>query len=123
MESLMDFRELYLTQHARAHANAMAGGIPSNQDLALHDLTHEQIRRRPVTGVNSLAFVLWHATRAEDIGVNVIIAERPQVFDEGGWATRLNVARRDLGSGMTEEEVDAFNEDIAVGALLDYRIE
>jgi hypothetical protein len=43
------------------------------------------------------------------------------VLDEGGWAVRLNVSHRDLGSGMTEWEVDDFNERINVAELLSYR--
>lgn len=117
----MEFRDLYLTQHARAHSTTMAGGTPSAQDIALKDLTAEQIRSRPLAGLNSMAWVLWHATRSEDIGVNVIVAEREQVWDEGEWGTRLNVKRRDLGSGMTYEEVNAFNAQVDVGALLAYR--
>ncbi len=114
----MEFRDLYLTQHARAHSATMAGGTPSAQDIALKDLTAEQIRSRPLAGLNSMAWVLWHHSRAEDIGVNVIVAEREQVWDEGEWGTKLNVARRDLGSGMTYDEVDAFNAQVDVEALL-----
>lgn len=117
----MDFRDLYLTQHARAHSATMAGGTPSAQDIALKDLTAEQIRSRPQAGLNSIAWVLWHHTRSEDIGVNVIVAEREQVWDEGGWSAKVNVTRRDLGSGMSYEEVNAFNQAVEVGALLAYR--
>lgn len=117
----MDFRDLYLTQHARAHSTTMAGGTPSAQDIALKDLTAAQIRTRPQAGVNSIAWVLWHHTRSEDIGVNVIVAEREQVWDEGEWGAKLKVARRDLGSGMTYDEVDTFNAEVNVEALLAYR--
>jgi hypothetical protein len=117
----MDFRYLYLTQHARAHSATMAGGTPSAQDIALKDLTAEQIRSRQLAGLNSMAWVLWHHSRAEDIGVNVIVAEHEQVWDEGEWGTKLNVTRRDLGSGMTYEQVDEFNAQVDVEALLAYR--
>jgi hypothetical protein len=117
----MDFRDLYLTQHARAHSATMAGGSPSAQDIALKDLTAEQIRSRPQAGLNSMAWVLWHHSRSEDIGVNVIVAECEQVWDERDWGAKLNVARRDLGSGMNYAEVDAFNAAVDVEALLAYR--
>lgn len=117
----MDFRELYLTQHARAHSATMAGGSPSAQDIALNALTEAQIRARPQAGLNSIAWVLWHASRTEDVGINVIVAERAQVWDEGEWGAKLKVARRDIGSGMTYEEVEAFNTSVNVKALLAYR--
>jgi hypothetical protein len=77
---------------------------------------------RPQPGVNSLAWLLWHMTRAEDVGLNVIIAQRPQVLDEGDWLSRMNILRRDVGTGMTALEVDAFNKRISVEALLAYRV-
>src|SRR5437868_11897107 len=105
----MDFRDVLLAQHARAHTAAVGGADLSSQDNMLRGVTEEQMRVRPQPGFNSLAWLLWHMTRTEDIAANVIIAERPQVFDEGDWAARLNVSRRDLGSGMTDSEVDEFN--------------
>jgi hypothetical protein len=117
----MDGQELFLSQHARAHAAALTGTDVSNQDLILRDVTYAQMRMRPQPGLNSLAWLIWHMTRAEDIGIDVIVAERPQVFDEGSWAEQLRVSRRDLGSAMSDSEVDHFNEQIEVEALLAYR--
>ena len=64
---------------------------------------YEQLRRRPVKGSNSLAWLLWHMARIEDVAVNVVVANRRQVFDEG-WAERLKVPRRNamhLGEAIT----------------------
>lgn len=118
----MDFRELFLSQHARAHAVEVGGGNPSTQDQMLDGVTEEQMRQRPQPGFNSLAWLFWHMSRTEDIGINLIIAERPQVWDEGGWADRLNVSSRELGAGMTDPEVDDFIERINVAELLAYRV-
>jgi hypothetical protein len=117
----VDFRELFHIQHARAHALEVGGADFSVQDVLLRGVTEEQMRRRPAPGFNSLAWLLWHITRAEDIGINVIIMEQPQVLDEGDWAARLNIPRRDLGSGMTDEEVDDFVVRVNVAELLAYR--
>ncbi len=117
----MDIREFFLTQHARSHAAAVAGGDPSNQDLLLSGVTEEQIRQRPHPSTNSLAWLLWHMTWAEDIGINLVIAGRGQVLDEEKWATRLGIPHRDLGAGMTDKEVEGFTERIDISALLAYR--
>jgi len=60
-------------------------------------LTDEQMRVRPREDLNSLAWLMWHIARAEDIFVNVVFAGRPQVFDDG-WTGKLGVTRRDFGS-------------------------
>lgn len=117
----MDFRELFLAQHGRTHAAAVAEPDLSVQDLILRDVTTAQIRSRPRPDFNSLAWFFWHMTRGEDIGINAIIAGRSQLFDQGDWGRQLRVPRRDVGTGMTEAEVDLFNEQIDVPVLLAYR--
>src|SRR3972149_5613384 len=110
MEAALDFREIILTQHARAHTAEVGGADLSLQDNVLRDLTDEQIRLSPQPGFNSLAWLIWHMTRVEDFGANFILAALPQVFDEGDWAVRLNVSHRYLGSGMTDLEVGELNQ-------------
>src|SRR5262249_61194339 len=67
----------------------------------LTELDEAQIRRRPVEGVNSVAWIVWHTARGEDIGVSRFVAHRPQLFFEEAWGERLNVPEPDLGTGMT----------------------
>lgn len=118
----MDSHELLLAEHAHIHTPEVGKPDLSLQDLVLRDVSHGQMRLRPQPGFNSLAWLVWHMTRAEDVGMNVIIAERPQVLDQGDWLPRMNVLRRDVGTGMTAAEVDEFNERINVDELLDYRV-
>jgi hypothetical protein len=117
----MDVRESFLIQHAHTHAAEVGRPDLSTQDLTLRDVREEQMKLRPRPGFDSLAWLLWHMTHAEDVSINLVIAERPQVLDEGDWPARLNTLRRDAGTGMTAAEVDAFNERIDVDALLAYR--
>jgi len=117
----MDFCELFLAQHARAHTAEVGHPDFSNQDLILRDLTDEHLRMRPHPGLNSLAWVFWHMTRAEDVGVNLVIAQRPQVLDEDGWAMRLGVPLRDVATGMTDQEVKEFSRQVNIVSLLAYR--
>jgi hypothetical protein len=88
-------------------------------DRLLADLTEAEIRARP-QGQNSIAWLLWHVARGEDIGVNAFAYDRPQVFDDGGWAKRIGSGRRDLGTSMTSAEVDTFCASVDVGAIVDY---
>jgi len=118
----MDFRDLLLVQHARTHAMGVGPADISYQDNVLRDLSDDQIRSRPGPEFNSIAWMLWHIGRVEDIGINRVLANTPQVLG-GDWASRLGVDSSHLGSGMTGDEVDAFNDGIDVKALLDYRAE
>jgi hypothetical protein len=123
----MDARGLFLMQHAAMHSAAVSNltsmpGRPfwSIADRTFGGLSNEQMRIRPREDLNSLAWILWHIARAEDIFVNAILAGRDQVFD-GAWTRRLNVTRRDLGFAMTTDEVTELTRAIDVDALREYR--
>jgi hypothetical protein len=107
----MDAAEFFLLRYEPLH------GMMT--DRVLVDLTDAQLRARP-QGQNSIAWLLWHVARAEDIGVNAFACNRPQVFDEGDWGKRIGSGRRDLGTSMTSEEVDAFTARADLRALRDY---
>lgn len=89
-------------------------------DDLLAGLTDEQIRRRPHPGVNTIAWLLWHSARIEDVGVNRFLADRPQVLDDEGFLGRLGVDRRDVGTGMDDPEVDDLSARIDLPALRGY---
>ncbi len=115
----MDALAFFLAQHARLHAADVAEER-SLAERVFGGLTDEQLRLRPGKSFNSLAWLLWHTARTEDAGVNVVVANRRQVFDEG-WAERLKVPRRDIGTGMTDDEVADLSVRIDVGAVKTYR--
>ena len=58
--------------------------------------------------------------RVEDIGINRFVTDGEQVFDAGAWDQLLGVARRDLGTGMTPDEVLDLSAWIDVPALHAY---
>jgi hypothetical protein len=68
-------------------------------------LTDDQVRGRPVPGVNPVAWLMWHAMRVEDVCVNRFVLDRPQVLDSG-WVDRMHTGRRDVGTGMSDAQVD-----------------
>ena len=87
----------------------------------LEKLTDDQLRTRPDPRMNPIIWPLWHIVRCEDITVNRIVADRPQVFDVDDWATRTRVPWRDIGTRMTDEEVAAFSAEIDLAAFRAYR--
>jgi hypothetical protein len=88
-------------------------------DRLLAGLDEAQLRARP-QGQNSIAWILWHVSRAEDIGINRFAEDGREVFDERGWGARIGVKRRDLGTGMTSDEVTELSACVDVPALRHY---
>jgi hypothetical protein len=116
----MDARDMFLQQHSAVHSAAVGGNKVSAAERTLTGLSDEQMRVRPREDLNSIAWLVWHIARAEDIMVSRVLAGRPQVFDDA-WAKRLGITRRDFGIGMSSAEVSELTRQIDLGALREYR--
>ncbi len=119
----MDSIALFLEQHARNHSSKVAKPAEgtNGEDSALQGVTDAQLRKVPQAGMNSVAWVLWHMARSEDVGVHLAGGVK-QVFEEGNWAAKMHVADRGSGSGHTPEDVAKLSSDVDLGALRDYRV-
>jgi hypothetical protein len=116
----MDARDLFLQQHAAVHSVAVGGNKMSMADRTFAGLSDAQMRVRPREDLNSLAWLMFHIARAEDVFVNALLAGRPHVFDDA-WSKRLGITRRDFGFGMTTAEVSDLTQQVDIGALREYR--
>ena len=114
----MDLLRFVLDLHAATHAPDVSGREGIERWLA--GLSEAQMRIRPREGLNSIVWLLWHMARTEDVAVNLVVAARPQVFDEA-WARRMAIPRLDMGTGMTADEVAALSEQADLGAVQRYR--
>jgi hypothetical protein len=116
----MDLLRFILRQHASTHAADLSDARATRFDRLLAGLSESQLRTRPAAGLNSIVWLLWHMARTEDVAVNIVVAARAQVFDEG-WARRMNVPEVHMGSGMTAAEVAVLSERADVAAVRAYR--
>jgi DinB family protein len=108
----MDYAGLIRTQHDELRAfyeRAVQRIVPP-----------ERMTERPGDIGNSIAWIVWHLARAEDVVINAIVRDVPQVLDSGGWAARMGVADHRIGTGFEESEVEALSRAIDVVALDDY---
>lgn len=69
-------------------------------------LTAELAAYRPTAGANSIAWLLWHSARVQDIQV-AQVADVEQVWIRDGWVDRfgLDLPRNDTGYGHGPAEV------------------
>lgn len=107
----MEAIDFFLIRYGELHGRLV--------DDLLSGLSDAQVRGRPHPGVNPVAWLLWHAARVEDVGVNRFLVDRPQVLEDD-WSGRLGEARRDVGTGMTDGEVDALCGRIDLESLRGY---
>lgn len=117
-----DAIQVFLEQHAAVHAAEISGRQAwSLQDEVLDGLSHAQIRTILRPGENSIAWLLWHTTRIEDITLNCLVFERPQLLAGSDWEARLGLHSRDVGASMDEEQVAELSARVSVMALKEYR--
>ncbi len=108
----MDALQFFLQQYETIHM--------STEATILNGLSDEQLRGQPVKNQNSLAWLLWHATRWEDFALTVIDPKHPQILNQENWLERLNLCRRDGGTGMTPDDCVDFNAQVNIAGLRDY---
>jgi hypothetical protein len=107
----MDAREFFVEQFDTVRELA--------HDHCIKGLTDDQLKYQPQEGLNSIAWYLWHTARCQDYSNTLISPGRQQVLNDD-WLARLNVSRRDIGTGMTREECAEFNRAVDIGALRAY---
>ncbi len=75
---------------------------------AVDGLTHEELTWRPGAEANPIGFILWHQLRDEDVFVQGMIQQKPQVWVSEKWYQKLNLPEADTGGRYTAEQVAAF---------------
>ncbi|GHO68412.1 hypothetical protein KSC_073040 [Ktedonobacter sp. SOSP1-52] len=109
----MDTRTFFLLQYDVA--------LTMSDELILAAQSDEQLRYAPSENQHSLAWLLWHSARWEDIAATMLQQNTYQVFEQDGWFDRLGVERHDIGMFMGAEACRAFNLRINLPALRLYR--
>lgn len=114
---------LFLAQHAATHAAGMApSGLWSFADEALVGLDEAAMRHIPPDGEHSIAWILWHLARIEDVTMNLLVAGSPQIFSRDGWSERLKAGIRHTGNAMEVESVARLGQTVDIEALQAYRM-
>lgn len=73
-------------------------------EMAVRDLTPEQLHHLPGGTANHAAFLLWHHVRTEDNIVRFVLQRRPTVWMEGGWDQRFGLDAKAQGTGWSHEQ-------------------
>ncbi|HEY40963.1 MAG TPA: DUF664 domain-containing protein [Dehalococcoidia bacterium] len=75
---------------------------------ATDGLTQEEIAWSPAPHCNSLAFILWHVARVEDIWIGPVIQHSAGVYLTQNWQERLGIPVEETGFGYNEEQLLAW---------------
>jgi hypothetical protein len=97
-------------------------GLWSFEDAIFVDTSEEQVRTIPRNCNHSIAWLIWHVARCEDITMNLLVAGSPQILQLDSWQGQMKATIRDTGNAMNEDEIIEFNRRIDIAALRAYRM-
>jgi DinB superfamily len=114
--------EIFLTQHAFVHSREVSNSPTMTlADEALSGLSETAFRAIPIGCEHSIAWILWHLARIEDVTMNMLLMDGKQVFTTGKWQEKLNISVSDTGNRMPAKKIAQLNKQIDIRALLKYR--
>lgn len=114
--------DLFNRQHAQLHTASMAGTENwSYEDELLDGISEAQFRSIPDKGEHSIAWVLWHIARVEDVTMNLLVAKRKQVLHDGEWQGSLGSPIEHTGNEMSRTQIEALSASLDLAALRAYR--
>ena len=96
----MEWRQLIIDSYER---------ISQVMERALEGLTLDDLNQQPNPDSNSMGWLAWHLTRAQDRGIAGLMEEE-QLWVKDGWHSRFNRPHdpQDFGLGHSPEDLAAF---------------
>lgn len=115
--------EQFMLQHAMVHSKKVSRmDVWSFEDELWQGLTESDFRAIPPGGEHSVAWMLFHIARIEDITMNLLIAGTPQLYLKEGWARKLKSTIPHSANKMDNESIAQLSATVDMKALRDYRI-
>ena len=114
--------DLFLSLHSQLHSRQVAPQAPwSYEDWLLNGLEEAHFRAIPDGQEHSIAWVVWHLTRIEDVTMNLLVAGQDQVFELGNWQTKTASPIKHTGNGAGVDVALALSKVVDVHELRAYR--
>ncbi len=114
--------DAFLAQHALVHSQKVSDHpAPTYADKVLSGLIDEALRAILPGTEHSIAWILWHMARIEDVTMNLLLVNKKQVFTAGNWKQKLKIPISDTGNLMPPAKIVQLGKKIDIPALLKYR--
>jgi hypothetical protein len=80
----------------------------------------DKLTARPDGADNSIAWIVWHLARMEDVAINAVVRGGQQVLETDGWGARMSVADMRTGTGFAPSDVRGIEQILDVDGLDGY---
>jgi hypothetical protein len=83
---------------------------------AAEGLSDDQVHFVPEGESHSIAWIIWHAARIEDLFIQQVFQRQPAEWDGGGWAAKTGLPEKGFGTGQSLEDAKAWIGDMGRSA-------
>lgn len=118
-----EWRQLFLHQHTQVHSSQLTPDEEwSFEDEVMLGLGDNTFRQIPGRGEHSIAWILFHLARIEDVTMNMLVGDNMQLAEEDDWLEKMCVSSVDTGNTLSQKEVEQLSQTIDISALRAYRL-
>jgi uncharacterized damage-inducible protein DinB len=75
---------------------------------AIKGLSPDELAFRPKPHSNSIAFLLWHVARVEDLWIKRILLAGKELYEAEGWCKKFGTPAQDNGFGYDVAKLNAW---------------
>ena len=113
----------FLIQHAMVHSLRVSRmDVWSFEDELWQGLTKQDFRTIPPQGEHSIAWILFHMARIEDITMNMLVAGSSQLYTKENWGTKLKSTIHHSANRMNDASIVELSASLDPKALREYRL-
>ncbi len=118
-----EWRVLFLSQHAQLNTRKLSNDETwSFEDEVLGEMNDTNLRAIPPGGEHSIAWILWHLARCEDLTMNMLVGGIDQVYARQVWRDQLRTPIDHTGNAISVDEIMRFSQAIDLNSLKAYRL-
>lgn len=122
-DKLEESKEIALRLHSMVHSSVMSGVDEKTFEDELWDgINDDMFRLYQNEKGRTVAYGMWHASRIEDITMNLLVSGSEQVLNKENWQRKINSKIIDTGNSLNSEEIIQFSKSIDMKELINYRI-
>ncbi len=114
---------LFLHQHAQVHSSELSeDGEWSVVQEVMQGMDVASLRSIPARGEHSIAWVIFHLARIEDVTMNMLVAGDVQLAEREGWLEKMRSPIKHTGNLSSADGIRHLSQEIDISTLRAYRL-
>ncbi len=119
-ERLEEAKGLFFELHPGLYLSSMEGTGKNETDRLPEDVMPYEYGIMPTSKDETIAWVLWHIARIEDLTMGILVAGDGQLFDTG-WNRRITPPVSDTGNALSDDGIMQLSSQLNIEELISYR--